>query len=137
MKFIMLDDSQEDSLLFENAIKENDTENDFEVIHRFKCAVKYINETELNSPSLLFIDINFPDGDGHELLKRVISKHKDNPNVIPIMLSTSKNTTDIQKSRSNGAFTYVVKPEGYRDWINMVNKSFDYWKNINEFPKNT
>ena len=134
MNIIMFDDSPEDSLLLESAITETGSDKRFQVIHRYNSAKEFIDKTNIDEPSVLFIDLSFPDGDGFELLKRVINKHQNNPFLIPVILSTSKNNKDILKSRQCGAFSYIVKPDGFKDWVDMVNKSFNYWQGLNRFP---
>ena len=134
MNIIMFDDSPEDSLLMENAIAESESSKNFYVIHEFKSAKEFIEKTSIHEPSVFFIDLSFPDGDGFELLKSINKKHKNNPYLIPIILSTSKNNKDVYKSRECGAFSYIVKPDDFKDWVKLVNKSYNYWQDLNRFP---
>lgn len=60
------------------------------------------------TPHLVFLDINMPGLNGLETLKRVKQSERHN-NIPVIIFSTSKDDTDIEKSRELGANFYLPK----------------------------
>lgn len=60
------------------------------------------------TPHLVFLDINMPGLNGLETLKRVKQSGRHN-NIPVIIFSTSKDDTDIEKSRELGANFYLPK----------------------------
>ena len=66
----------------------------------------------------ILMDINMPGTDGIDLLRR-IRTDKRTADVPVIMLTSSTNPRDVQRSYSSGANAYTVKPSslrGYRDF---------------------
>jgi two-component system chemotaxis response regulator CheY len=60
-----------------------------------------------HQPDITFIDIELPDGRGHEILNAIKLL---NPNAFMIMLTASNLENDVKESLKNGARGYIVKP---------------------------
>ena len=75
---------------------------------------------------MILLDLNMPGLDGHTLLENV--KDDDRLRHIPIIvLSTSSNLDDVNKSYRNGANSYIQKPGDMSGYVNMVRELQDYW----------
>ena len=130
----MLDDSKTDCQLLEYALAEIGGKSTFHQINSYKDAQTFFKSKTIDTPTLVCIDLNFPDGDGFNLLETVSGLTKQDPYIIPIVLSTSSSDKDIEKAREKGAFSYVVKPADFVDWVEFVSSTNKYWKHINRFP---
>jgi CheY-like chemotaxis protein len=72
---------------------------------------------------LIFLDLNMPRMDGFEFLNRV--KTNDRFRNIPVVvISTSNRPSDIEKSMSLGAATYVNKPPTYDQLFHKLKNIF-------------
>jgi CheY-like chemotaxis protein len=71
-------------------------------------ALDYLKNTPDNQPHLIILDINMPEIDGWEFLNRY--QKFENPASV-VMLSSSKDESDIKKSRTyNIVKGYIEKP---------------------------
>lgn len=72
-----------------------------------------LNIFEKEHPQAIFLDINLPDGDGFEVLKKVKEKK---PNNIVIIVSSNTDKALMKKAKDMGAVDYITKPF-YRESI--------------------
>lgn len=82
-------------------------------------------------PRLILLDINLPDCNGIDLLKRL----RANPatRYIPvIMLSSSENQRDIKDAFDNGANAYLLKPIGLNPLTDTLQSICNFWLNHNQ-----
>ena len=134
MNYIMLDDSKTDCQLLEYALAETGNKSSFMQINSFSEAKEFFENNCVSEPTLVCIDLNFPDGDGFSLLECISEQVRGQYNIIPIVLSTSSSDRDIKKAREKGAFSYVVKPADFVDWVEFINNTDKYWNSVNRFP---
>lgn len=81
---------------------------------------------QIESPSLIVLDLNMPKINGIEFLK--ILKSNSSLNYIPIIvMSTSNNRNDIKKCCEIGVSGYMIKPLHYEDYKNKVSNLIGYW----------
>lgn len=66
-----------------------------------------IAKIEQHNPDLIFLDIELPDLNGIEVLKRIKAK---NPGSFVIMVSGESTMDNVRGSLSNGAAGFIVKP---------------------------
>ena len=84
-------------------------------------------------PDIILLDLNMPKLNGLEFL--AILKNNEVLKYIPtIILSTSKNRTDVLESYKIGIAGYVLKPLKYEDYIDKINLILSYWS-ANELIK--
>ncbi len=78
-----------------------------------KEARDYIN---INSPNLILLDLNLPDGNGFDLCKEINSKYS-----IPIIILTAKNdVVDKVLGLELGADDYITKPFHIKEVLSRV-----------------
>ncbi|MCM8527356.1 MAG: response regulator [Lentisphaeraceae bacterium] len=135
MNYLMFDDSDTDCRLMAYALEESGKKAEFKQVNSFKEACEYFNNNSPSEPTLICIDLNFPDGDGFQILENVRKQTAGSANLVPIVLSTSSAAKDITKAREKGAFSYVVKPAEFVDWVEFVNNTDKYWSGVNRFPE--
>jgi DNA-binding NarL/FixJ family response regulator len=86
---------------------------------------------ENSFPDIILLDLNMPDTNGIEFLKKIkdITKVKHIPIIV---LTTSNNSKDIEECYKLGIAGYVLKSLKYDDYVVKINKILSYWS-VNEF----
>lgn len=85
-------------------------------------------------PNIILLDLNLPSKDGQEVLKTI--KEDDELKQIPvIILSTSSNIDDINRSYAHHANCYIVKPDDFDAYIEAVQTIERFWFAIAELPR--
>ena len=87
------------------------------------------------TPAVLLLDIKMPRMDGLEVLKAL----RDDPqfNAMPVViLSSSREESDLARSWNMGVNAYVVKPVDIDQFFNAVRTLGQFWGVLNEVPAN-
>lgn len=80
-------------------------------------AKEYLN---INTPDLILLDLNLPDGDGFDLCKEISSKYP-----IPIIILTAKNDiVDKVLGLELGADDYITKPFHIKEVLSRIKAVF-------------
>jgi len=123
-KFFLADDDQDDTELFEEALRNIDTHIE---LYRATNGKELINQlsTAPIHPEIIFLDINMPELDGWESLKTI--KRDDRLKAIPVvMYSTSAAKIDGNKAIKAGAVCYLEKPHSFiklQDFLKKISGS--------------
>lgn len=84
-------------------------------------------------PSVVLLDIKMPRLDGLEVLRRM--REHDHLRRIPVvMLSSSREESDLARSWDLGANAYVVKPVDVGQFFAAVQTLGKFWAVLNEAP---
>ena len=95
-----------------------------------KYGGRNINET----PKVIFLDLKMPKISGLEVLKQI--KSDERTKIIPVVLLTSsKEESDILEGYKLGVNSYIVKPVGFENFVKAVCDIGLYWLLINQSPK--
>jgi CheY-like chemotaxis protein len=87
-------------------------------------------------PAVLLLDLKMPKVDGLEVLRRI--RADANLRTLPIViLTSSREETDLVKGYDLGANGYVVKPVDFDHFISAVSQIGIFWALINEPPPST
>jgi len=136
---LLVDDSENDVKLITSALRDANFGNEIIVAEDGEEALdflytrgKFADYTGGN-PIFVLLDIKMPMLDGIEVLKiiRADDKFKDVP---IIMLTSSRDSHDLQECYNNGANSFVVKPVNINDFIGVVKELGHYWVIVNELP---
>lgn len=85
-------------------------------------------------PDIILLDLNLPRMDGREVLKAV----KGDPalRAIPIVvLTTSESDEDILRSYELHANAYITKPVDFERFIEVVQRTNDFYVNVVKLPR--
>jgi two-component system, response regulator len=84
-------------------------------------------------PRVMLLDIKMPKVDGIEVLKRI--KADSRTRSIPVvMLTSSKEETDLVRSYDLGVNSYLVKPVDFQRFSEEVTRVGHYWVAMNQMP---
>jgi len=93
---------------------------------------QWANRSEDN-PAVILLDKKLPKIDGHEVLKAV--RTDDKLKRIPVvMLTSSREESDLLRSYDLGVNAYVVKPVAFDDFMAAINDLGMFWAVLNEPP---
>ncbi|HZQ62040.1 MAG TPA: response regulator [Casimicrobiaceae bacterium] len=82
-------------------------------------------------PRIVLLDLKLPRVDGREVLRRL--KTDMRTRIVPVVvLTSSREPSDVQQCYDLGANSYVVKPVEYADLIAKLTDIVRYWLQLNE-----
>jgi len=85
-------------------------------------------------PQLVLLDLKMPRVDGLEVLRRL--KKDPRTRAIPVVvLTSSREEADIERSYENGANSYIVKPVGFANFAEAIQEVGLYWLLLNQPPE--
>jgi len=85
------------------------------------------------NPALLVLDNMMPRVDGLEVVRQV--KADEQLKTIPVvMLTSSREQSDLLKSYQLGVNAYVIKPVDLCDFVNVVRELGGFWGMVNQPP---
>jgi DNA-binding response OmpR family regulator len=88
---------------------------------------------ENGNPAVLLLDLKLPKVDGLEVLQQI--KSHDQLRLIPVVvLTSSREETDMVASYQLGVNAYVVKPVDFHEFVNAIKELGIFWAIINEPP---
>jgi CheY-like chemotaxis protein len=94
---------------------------------------KYGDKNAVARPDIVLLDLRLPKIDGLEVL-RMIKSDKDLEEIPVIVLSTSDSEKDISKAYEYHVNSYLVKPDDFETFSQMLQDTGEYWS---EWNKNT
>ena len=138
-KILLVDDSPNDRELIITALQENNISNPVDTVDDGEEALDYLykrgkfTDLPIGSPAVVLLDINMPKLSGLDVLEKI--KSDDKLKSIPVvMLTSSREETDLVKSYRKGVNAYVVKPVDFEDFFKAVRELGIFWAIINETP---
>lgn len=132
-KYVFLvEDNADDEMLTIMALEDQKIKNRIVVARDGAEAIDFLGSAEV-LPQLVLLDLKLPKVDGLEVLKWIRSQEKTR--LLPVViLTSSKEQSDLLRGYGEGANSYIVKPvdlEQFRDSIAQLGL---YWLVLNEHP---
>ena len=107
-------------------------EDGVEALDYLYCRGSYSNRTEL-APAVVLLDIKMPRIDGLEVLKQMRSDETFK-RVPVVILSSSREESDLIRSWDLGVNAYVVKPVDVDQFFLAIRTLGQFWAVLNETP---
>lgn len=109
---LLVDDDNDDQLLFQDALKEVSDGVYCYVAFNGKNALEKLNSSGTQLPDLIVMDVNMPIMNGIECLSAI--KKSDSLNSIPVIMYSTSCSHECEKDcLDNGAAGYMEKPSDY------------------------
>jgi CheY-like chemotaxis protein len=85
------------------------------------------------NPAVVLLDLKLPKVDGLQVLEQ-IKADPEMKSVPVVMLTSSREEVDLLRSYKLGVNAYVVKPVGFREFIESIQDLGVFWAVLNEPP---
>ncbi len=130
---LLVEDNPDDEFLTRDALRTGGVQHDVVVVRDGAEAVDWIFSAEgMNaSPDLVLLDLKLPKMSGFDVLERIRSNSRTRGLPVVILTSSSEHQ-DIQRSYSSGANSYVRKPVNFSEFVRAVQALGVYWLTVNE-----
>ena len=138
IKILLIEDNPDDVELTLRAFKKHNLANHITVARDGEEALDIIFQHGKESaeglrPDLILLDLKLPKVDGMEVLRQI--KENSETKVIPvIVLTSSKEESDLAESYRLGVNSYIRKPVNFEKFTEVVMQLGLYWLLINEPP---
>lgn len=138
---LLVEDNPDDEYLTRDALRTGGVVHDVVVARDGAEAVKAIfssgDEDMLpRIPDLVLLDLKLPKMSGFDVLERIRSNARTK--VLPVVILTSSSEhEDIERSYATGANSYVRKPVNFAEFVRAVQALGVYWLTVNEPSQQT
>ncbi len=130
VEILLVEDNVGDVILTKEAFRHSHFKYNLRVAKDGDEALKRLyREGDFNNhpiPDLILLDLSLPKIDGHEVLK-IIKSNLELKHIPVIIFSGSEAESDMTSSYDLHANSYVVKPEKFDDFKEIVSTIENYW----------
>jgi len=137
---LLVEDEENDVILLQRAFARSGLVNPLHVVRHGDDAVAYLGGTgefadreKFPLPVFVLLDLKMPRRSGLEVLQWV-KEHSGLKRMPIVVLTSSKDDTDINRAYELGANSYIVKPVSFESLVELVKSLELYWLVINELP---
>jgi two-component system response regulator len=140
VEILLVEDNSSDAELALRALKKHRLANNIVVVTDGEEALDFIfargafsNRSVTNGPKVILLDLKLPKVDGLEVLRAI--KSDPRTQIIPVVvLTSSKQESDIVESYRLGVNSYIVKPVDFDKFVVAVRDLGMYWLLLNQVP---
>jgi two-component system, response regulator len=141
VELLLVEDNPEDLKMTLRALKKANLANHIhiardgaEALQFIFCEGEYSGRKIENAPKVILLDLKLPKVDGKEVLERI--KSDPRTKMIPVVvLTSSKEQSDVVESYKLGVNSYIVKPVNFEGFAAAVQELGMYWLLHNQPPK--
>jgi two-component system, response regulator len=141
VEILIVEDSPNDAEMALRALKKNNLANNVLVLSDGEMALdfifakgKFAGRKEAPRPKIILLDLKLPKVDGLEVLKEIKS-HAETKIIPVIVLTSSREESDLITSYRLGVNSYIVKPVDFDKFVDAVRDLGLYWLLLNQQPK--
>jgi two-component system, response regulator len=141
VEILLVEDNPQDLELARRALRKGNLTNRIhvardgaEALEFIFCEGRYAERKIDNGPRVILLDLKLPKIDGLEVLKRVKSDARTK-SIPVVVLTSSKEHSDIVESYQLGVNSYIVKPVNFERFVTAVQDLGMYWLLLNQPPK--
>jgi CheY-like chemotaxis protein len=138
-RILLAEDNDNDVELTLTALAENNLANEVVVVRDgaeawdFLCHEGTFEGRNGGNPAVVLLDLKMPKVDGLELLRRMRQDSRFK-NVPVVVLTSSREESDIVQSYRLGVNAFVVKPVAFEEFVEAVKNLGLFWAVLNEPP---
>ena len=134
---LMVEDDPNDIALLERAFRKARLVNPVHVARNGAEAEDYLTGegdygegNEYRTPALVLLDLKLPGRSGHEVLRWIRSR-PELSQVPVVVLTASRESSDIERAYALGANSYLQKPASFEELLDMISTLGLYWMVLN------
>jgi CheY-like chemotaxis protein len=138
-RILLVEDDPKDVELTLEALSEYNLANEVVIARDGEEALDYLyrrgsfGTRAQENPAVLLLDLKLPKVNGLEVLQQI--KADERLKMIPVVvLTSSREETDMVASYRLGVNAYVVKPVDFHEFVNAIKELGIFWAIINEAP---
>ena len=137
---LLVEDNPDDETMFLRSLQKSGVSGDVVVKRDGQAAVDYLlgsdpaGRSEEEAPLVVFLDLKLPKLDGLEVLQRLRAESRTKLQPV-VILTSSDELQDRNRSYALGANSYVCKPVDSGDFDEAVDRIGEYWTRLNKPPK--
>jgi len=138
-RILLVEDNANDAELTMEALSEHNLANEVDRVCDGAEALDYLFQRgayasrEDGNLAVILLDLKLPKVDGLEVLR--IIKSDERLKYLPVVvLTSSREESDLVESYRLGVNAYVVKPVNFSEFINAVREVGAFWAIVNEPP---
>ncbi len=140
VEILIVEDNRNDTEMALRALNKNNLSNNILVVGDGEEALdfvfargKYAGRDKDARPKIILLDLKLPKIDGLEVLK-VLKSHPESKIIPVIVLTSSKDESDLIKSYRLGVNSYIMKPVDFDKFVNAIRDIGLYWLLLNQQP---
>ncbi len=128
---LLVEDNADDEALTLRAFNKQEIKNKVIVARDGAEALDILFSDDMTEvPRVIFLDLNLPKINGLEVLQK-LRAHPKTSLVPVVVLSSSNEAIDREKSYQFGANSYVQKPIDFQEFLDVVQNLGRYWLRFN------
>ena len=138
-RILLVEDNSNDAELTMEALNEHNLANEVDLVRDGAEALDYLFQRgkfegrDDGNLAVILLDLKLPKVDGLEVLRTI--KSDDRLRSVPVVvLTSSREESDLVESYRLGVNAYVVKPVNFTEFINAVKELGAFWAIVNEPP---
>jgi two-component system, response regulator len=140
VEILLVEDNKQDAEMAMRALKKSNLVNNLIHLKDGAQAIDFLFGTGEfsgrninNKPNLILLDLKMPKMDGIEVL-RIIKQDPLTKKIPVIVLTSSKESPDIEACYALGVNSYIVKPVEFDSFIRGITELGFYWMVLNQSP---
>ena len=141
VEVLLVEDNSTDAELAIRELKKHNMANNLvhvrngeEALHFIFATGKFEGIRDISfPPKLILLDIQMPKVNGIEVLEKIKADSRTR-SVPVVILTSSKESPDIQQCYDLGANSYIVKPVNFEGFANAIKNLGFYWLLLNQPP---
>lgn len=141
---LLAEDDPNDVFLMQRAFKKAGLASKLQVVANGEQALAYLNgvngyadRTQFPLPSLILLDLKMPRRSGLEVLGWIRAQPNHLKRIPVVMLTSSKQSSDVNLAYELGANSYLVKPVTFEKLQELVEALGHFWLQLSEPPELT
>jgi len=136
IEILLVEDNLNDAELAIRALRKNNLANHLLHLEDGQEALDFLFDDKNRMPKLILLDLKMPKVDGIQVLRKL--KADERKKVIPVVvLTSSKEESDIVDTYKLGVNAYIVKPVDFDQFVKAVAQLGLFWLLLNQPPIQT
>ena len=136
---LLVEDTENDIIFMSRALRKAEVSNPVRTVTDGEQAIDYLaggkqftDRTQYPLPILMFLDLKLPKVSGLEVLGWLRTR-PELKSLIVLVLTTSKEPSEIERAFELGANAYLAKPSSFSELTEMMQAIKTFWLRFNEF----